>query len=91
MPARDYQHGVSLEGYTGELKPLPIAQLQELLDRLAPRRPSLVFLSARGSVEAGNAFMQAGVPVVIALKGFLAEECVANFVDSFYQVSPSLA
>ncbi|KAL1515200.1 hypothetical protein AB1Y20_004261 [Prymnesium parvum] len=85
LPARDYQHGVSLEGYTGELKPLPIKQLEELLDRLAPRRPSLVFLTARGSVEAGTAFMQAGVPVVIALKGFLAEECVAIFVEAFYK------
>ena len=60
-----------------------------MLDKLAPRRPSLVFLSARGSVEAGNAFMQAGVPVVVALKGFLAEECVAKFVESFYQVRPT--
>ena len=33
--------------------------------------------------------VQAGVPVVVALKGFLAEECVAKFVESFYQVRPT--
>lgn len=59
LPSRDYQYGVTLEGFTGELKPLPIKQLEELLDRLAPRLPSLVFFSSRGSVEAGKAFVQA--------------------------------
>ena len=46
LPTRDYEHGISMESYDGELKPLPLAQLQLLLERAAPRRPSLVFLYA---------------------------------------------
>ncbi len=85
LPTRGYEKGVSLESYEGELKPLPLAQLRELLERAAPRRPSLVFMSSRHSVEAGQLLVDAGVPVVVALKGFLNELSTTAFVHTFYK------
>jgi hypothetical protein len=84
LPTRDYEHGVTMESYDGELKPLPLAQLHELVERAAPRRPSLVFLCARQSTEAGRVFLQAGVPAVVCLRAFLPEADVAAFVGAFY-------
>ena len=82
---RRYTDGVSLESYEGELKPLPLKQLQELLERHAPRRPSLVVLCARHSTEAGHAFLHAGVPAVVCLRGYLPEEAIGEFVHAFYR------
>ena len=62
LPTREYTEGISMESYEGELKPLPLKQLQDLLEKHAPRRPSLVMLCARHSVEAGHVFLHAGVP-----------------------------
>ena len=56
LPTRDYTEGVTMESYEGELKLLPLHHLRELLERHAPRRPSLVVLCARQSVEAGHVF-----------------------------------
>jgi hypothetical protein len=84
LPTRDYEHGVTMESYDGEFKPLPLAQLHELVERAAPRRPSLVFLCARQSTEVGRVFLQAGVPAVVCLRAFLPEADVAAFVGAFY-------
>ena len=85
LPTREYTDGISMETYEGELKPLPLQILKELLERHAPRRPSLVFCCARHSVEAGYVFLNAGVPVVVCLRGFLPEEAISEFVHEFYR------
>ena len=84
LPARDYTSGISMESFDGELKPLPLAQLKDLLQRCKPRRPSLVFCCARQSLEAGRVFLAAGVPVVVCMRGYLPEDAIGKFVDAFY-------
>merc|ERR1719390_150718 len=74
-----------MESYEGELKALPLQQLQELLERHSPRRPSLVVLCARHSTEAGYVFLHAGVPAVVCLRGYLPEEAIGEFVHEFYR------
>jgi hypothetical protein len=85
LPTREYTEGVTMESYEGELKSLPLHQLRELLARQAPRRPSLVFICARQSVDAGYAFLNAGVPAVVCLRGFLNEAAIGDFVHDFYR------
>lgn len=56
-----------------------------MLERHAPRRPSFVFLSARHSTDAGAAFLHAGVPAVVCLRGYLPEEAIGEFTHEFYR------
>ena len=56
-----------------------------MLERHAPRRPSFVFLSARHSTDAGAAFLHAGVPAVVCLRGYLSEDAIGDFVHEFYR------
>ena len=74
-----------MESYEGELKALPVAQLAELLERVAPRRPSFIFLCARQSLAAGKVFVRAGVPSVVCQRGYLPEEATSLFVHQFYR------
>ena len=66
-------NGLTLEDATGELRPLSAPRLRELLSRHTASLPSLVFLSPDGSDEVGKVFMQAGVPSVVAVRGYLPE------------------
>ncbi len=68
-----YLLGMTLEDATGELRPLSAPRLRELLARHTASLPSLVFLSPDGSEEVGKIFMQAGVPAVVAVRGYLPE------------------
>jgi hypothetical protein len=64
---------------------MPVDALRELLARHAPRVPSLVFLSTSTSVDVGRAFVDAGVPVVVAIRGLIPEEDVSRFAVALYR------
>ena len=53
--------------------PTPTPALPLPLARHTASLPSLVFLSPDGSEEVGKIFMQAGVPAVVAVRGYLPE------------------
>ncbi len=83
LPTGSYQAGLTLEGEAGELEPLGLERLRDVL-AAAPSTPSLVFLSARNSEEVGRAFIEGGCPVVVALRGFLPEHSSTVFAEAFY-------
>ena len=85
LPSVSYARGLALEGESGQLRAMPTDDLRELLARHAPRVPSLVFLCASCSEDVGRAFADAGVPVVVALRGLVPEEEVSRFGAALYR------
>ena len=83
LPTCSTMSGITLEGKAGMRETLHLTDLSIMLAS-ARCIPNLVFLSTNRSLDAGRRFLEAGCSVVIAIQGFLEENAMTIFAETFY-------